>query len=155
MLHPGKTASLVYGDRPVGVIGEVHPRVLERFDLEGAPVALFEVDVESLGQEIRPAGRRHQGMSRFPEAHRDLALVVDSEVASATIQTIIESHKLVVKSTPFDVYTSHGVAPGKMSVAYRVVFQSPSSTLTSEEVDRAQDDILRRLHGQVGAELRG
>ena len=155
ILHPGKTATLVCGGNVVGFIGEVHPRVLERFDLGESPVALFEVDLESLSQAVPPTGWRYQGSSRFPESHRDLALIVDANVPSARVQAIIEGHKLVVRTTPFDVYSGQGVPAGKTSVAYRLVFQSPSGTLTSEQVDQAQRDILSWLQREVGAELRG
>ena len=155
ILHPGKTARLVCDNRVVGVVGEVHPRILERFDLEGSLVALFEVDVESLSQTLPPTGRRYQSASRFPESQRDLALIVDANVPSAWVQTIIERHELVVRSAPFDVYAGPEIPAGKKSVAYRVVFQSHSGTLTSEQVDRAQQDILRQLEREVGAELRG
>jgi phenylalanyl-tRNA synthetase beta chain len=61
---------------------------------------------------------------------------------------------VVVGSTPFDVYSGGAVPSGKKSVAFRVVFQSDSSTLTSEQVDRFQGDIVRQLRRQLGAELR-
>ena len=153
ILHPGKTAQLVCGGAVIGVTGEVLPGVLGRFDLEGSPVALFEVDLASLVQ-AGEVERHYQSTSRFPQAYRDIALIVDSEVASGSIQAIIERHKLAVRATPFDVYSGQGVPSGKKSVAYSVVFQSPSSTLTAEEVDRAQGDILRQLRRDVGAELR-
>ena len=154
ILHPGKAARMVCGDAAVGVVGEVHPAVLERFGLEGAPVVLFELDVEALRQAIPQDGRRYRSASRFPVSQRDLALVVDTGVPSAKVQSIIDRHKLVVGSTPFDVYQGEGIGHGKKSVAYRVAFQSDRDTLTSEQVDRAQGDIMRQLRREVGAELR-
>ena len=150
ILHPGKAARLVCGDAVVGVVGEVHPAVLERFGLDGAPVVLFELDVEALKQAIPQDGRRYRSASRFPLSHRDLALVVDTGVPSGRVQSIIDRHKLVVGSTPFDVYQGEGIAQGKKSVAYRIAFQSDRGTLTSEQVDRAQGDIMRQLRREVG-----
>ena len=154
ILHPGKTARLVCSGKVVGVIGEVHPRVLERFDMEGSPVALFEVDLESLIQAVPQDERRYQSTSRFPESYRDFALTVDSHVLSAKVQAIIERHKLVVRASPFDVYSGEEIPVSKKSLAYTVTFQSPSGTLTAEQVNRAQQDILRQLQREVGAELR-
>jgi phenylalanyl-tRNA synthetase beta chain len=153
-LHPGKAARLMFGETPVGVIGELHPSVLERFDLGAGPVAMFEVELESLKEIAQRPGRGYRTASRFPESHRDLALILDASVPSDAVQAIIESNRLVVNSIPFDVYSGDGVAAGKKSVAYRVVYQSDSATLTSEQVDKAQQDILRRLRHQLGAELR-
>jgi phenylalanyl-tRNA synthetase beta chain len=47
------------------------------------------------------------------------------------------------------------VAPGKKSLAYRVVYQSPTHTLTDEEVNKVQRQILDRLAMELGAALRG
>jgi phenylalanyl-tRNA synthetase beta chain len=154
VMHPGKTARLVCKGKPFGVVGEIHPRVLERFDLGEATLAMFEIDVESLHQAMKGISAVYAVTSRFPESERDLALVVDADVPSSRIQAIIRRHKLVKGSSPFDLYTGEGVAEGKKSVAYRVVFQSNRSTLTSDLVDRAQGDILRQLQRELGAELR-
>ena len=154
ILHPGKAATLMLGETPVGVIGELHPSVLDRFDLGAGPVALFEVDLESVKEIYQSMGKGYRSASRFPESHRDLALILDDGVPSDAVQAIIEGNRLVVNSVPFDVYSGAGVPAGKKSVAYRVVYQSDSATLTSEQVDRAQQDILRRLRRQLGAELR-
>ena len=154
-MHPGKTARLMCGRKAVGVIGEVHPRVLEGFDLGQSPVAMFEIDLASLHDALGDGTSRHAAPSRFPESERDLALIVDDGVPSATIQSIIQRHKLVVASSPFDLYTEHGVPEGKRSIAYRIVFRSATGTLTAEQVNRARDDILKHLEREVGAEVRG
>ena len=154
-MHPGKTARLVCEGRAIGVVGELHPRVLERFDLEGSPAAMFEIDLESLYDAAPEYAARYATTSRFPESERDLALIVDVTISSAAIQSIIDRHDLVVRSTPFDVYQGQEIPAGKKSIAYRTVFQSSVATLTTEEIDRAQGDILRQLQREVGAELRG
>ena len=153
-MHPGKTARLMCGRKAVGVIGEVHPRVLEGFDLGQSPVAMFEIDLESLHDALGDGPSRYAAPSRFPESERDLALIVDDGVPSAAIQSIIQRHKLVVASSPFDLYTEHGVPDGKKSIAYRIVFRSATGTLTAEQVNRARDDLLKHLEREVGAEVR-
>ncbi|MDP6799796.1 MAG: phenylalanine--tRNA ligase subunit beta [SAR202 cluster bacterium] len=155
VLHPGRTAVMLAGKTRLGVVGEVRADVLDRFELDGYPVALFEIDMETLLSVASAVDLTYRAASRFPESYRDLALVVDSEVSSARIQQIIDRHRLVIGSTPFDVYEGEGVPDGKKSVAFRVVFQSDRSTLTSEEVDKFQGDIVRQLGRQLGAELRG
>ncbi len=155
ILLPGKTASVFCGNKAVGTIGEVHPRVLARFDLDDESVALFEID---LGAVYAAAGRvsvQYSPISRYPEAEQDIAILVDVDVPSSRIQTIINRHRLVKKSAPFDLYSGEGVPQGKRSVAYRVTFQSDRSTLTGDLVDKARGDIMRQLEREVGASLRG
>ena len=150
----GRAARLTCGGASVGEIGEVRPDVLTRFDLEDAPVALFEVDVEGLAQVMPDTPRRYRRTSRFPVSNRDVALVMDAAVPSSRVQSIIARHKMVANSAPFDVYSGEGVPKGKKSVAYRIEFRSDRETLTSEQVDRYQSDILRQLRRELGAELR-
>ena len=154
-LHPGKTARISSGGETLGVVGELHPKVSARLDLGETPVAIFEVDVGTLVRTATAASRPYTATSRFPQAYRDLALIVDEDIPSARIQEIIESQDLVTESSPFDVYTGEGVPPGKRSIAYAVTYQSPHGTLTSREVDEAQTGILRRLKREIGATLRG
>jgi phenylalanyl-tRNA synthetase beta chain len=154
IMRQGRTARLTCGGTPVGVVGEVHPNVLASFDLGSELVALFEVDLRLLANLAAQADRRYESASRFPESHRDLALIVSADVSSDDARALIEANRLVTSATPFDVYSGEGVPAGKKSIAYRVVYQSKSSTLTSRQVDGAQRDIVRRLRRRLGAELR-
>jgi phenylalanyl-tRNA synthetase beta chain len=151
-LHPGrKTGIILDGDR-IGVIGELHPRVRESFDLLG-PVYLFEIDVAKLlPHSTRPY--RYQTISRFPGVVRDLAIVVDDQLPSQKAQDIIQGFPLVSQVTLFDLYVGPPIPQDKKSLAYRAVFQSPTHTLTDEEVDRVQQEILDRLYRELGAALR-
>ena len=150
----GRTARLVSDGTFVGLMGEVLPEVLARFDIEESPVALFEIDLASLLKATPQTGKGYKTTSRYPESSRDLALVVGAAVGSGRVQAIIEGHKLVVRTTPFDVYVGEEISPGQKSVAYRVVFQSDTTTLTSGQVDRAQRDILKSLERELDAKLR-
>src|SRR5690606_5631770 len=89
----GHTARLVVGGDPVGVLAEVHPEVLDAFDIE-QPVLLFEVDLPAL---LPHAGTRRaaRSVSRFPAVEQDLAVVVDASVSAAQIQAVLEGSPLV------------------------------------------------------------
>ena len=154
IMLPGKTARVSCGGVEVGVVGEVHPRVLTRFDIDDR-VALFEVDLEALYAVGAGASSEYAPFGRYPDAERDIAVLVDADVPSSRIQKIIDRHRLVKQSAPFDLYTGDGAQPGKRSVAYRVTFQSDRSTLTGDLVDRARGDIVRQLERELGATLRG
>ena len=155
ILQRGRTAKLTVGGATLGVIGEAQGRVLEEFDLEAHPVAMFEIRMDTLLSVVGEVSLTYESSSRYPESYRDLALVVDEDIPVSRIREIIERHALVVRSAPFDIYSGEGVAEGRKSVAFRVVFQSDRATLTSEQVDRFQNDILRQLSRNLNAELRG
>ncbi|MBM3947661.1 MAG: phenylalanine--tRNA ligase subunit beta [SAR202 cluster bacterium] len=153
-LLTGRAARILCGDQAVGAVGEVHPRILERFDLTGAPVAIFEIDLAKLLEAAARTEKRYSTAGRFPESARDIALVVSADVSSESIEAVIKRHKMVRRITPFDVFVGSSVAAGKRSIAYQIVFQSPKDTLTAEQVSRALEDILRQLQRELGAEMR-
>ena len=155
VLHPGRTAEVLVGGRRVGVVGEVHPQVLERFDISAGAVALFELDLEALLPLVEEQALQYAPLARFPGAYRDLALVVDADVPAARIREIIEAHPLTESATVFDVYTGPELPQGKRSLAFRIQFQSERRTLTAETVNQAQERILQELQEQAGAQLRG
>ncbi len=151
-LHPNKQAAIVCAGQRLGVIGELHPKVLAAFEI-AEPVYLFEVDVSSL-TPCTVEHKRFQPIPKFPAVTRDIALVVDSGVTHKQMQDIIKSFPLVVHVTLFDVYSGEQVPPGKKSLAYRLAFQSPDHTLTDEEAGKVQQQILDRLSHELGATLR-
>ena len=148
---PGAAARISVQGGEVGVLGEVSPAVLERFDIDVGPVALFELDLASLLPKLPPEGGGYQPLSHFPGAPRDLALLVGLEVPAARVQEIVERHPLVAGVTLFDVYTGAQVPAGVRSLAYRVLFQSPERTLTAAEVAAAMEQLLAQLQREVGA----
>ena len=154
ILRRGRTARILCDGAPIGVIGEVGNPTLQRFDIDGAATAMFEIDLESLRAVLPEETRQHLPANPYPQSYRDLALIVDAEVTSARIQAIIERHRMVARSIPFDIYEGEGVPEGKRSLAYRIVFQSPRGTLTSEQVDGYQSNILQQLRRELGVELR-
>ena len=154
LFMPGRCSAVLAGDAMVGVIGEVHPRTLEQFDAADEAVALFELDVDALAAAVSTEPVRYRPIARYPGALRDLAVVLDAGVPAAQVQTIIERESLVSHATLFDVYEGAGVATGKRSLAYRVLFQAADRTLVGDEVNRAMEGIVAALEREVGASLR-
>ena len=154
-LVPGRTARIMLGERAVGVLGQVDPRVAAGFDIDG-DVFLFELVLDEVlavlsGREAH----RYEPVPRFPPVVQDLAVVMDEAVTAAQVQSIIEAAALVRRAQLFDVYTGEPVPAGKKSLAFSVTYQSPDHTLTDEEVARAHRGIVERLKRQLGAALRG
>jgi phenylalanyl-tRNA synthetase beta chain len=151
-LHPGKQAAIVSGGKRLGVVGELHPKVAEAFELSGA-VCLFEINLAAL-LPFTLARKLFQPIPRFPAIVRDIALVVDGGVSNRQAQDIITGFTLVSDVALFDVYSGAKLPAGKKSLAYRITFQSPAHTLTDDEVNKVQQKILDKLAKQLGASLR-
>ena len=151
-LHPVKQAAIVIAGNKLGVVGELHPKVLEAFEIPGAAY-LFEINLTAL-LPFSLGHKMFQPISRFPTIVRDIALIVDAGVTHQTVKDIIKSFPLVERVTIFDVYSGEQVPPGKKSLAYSITFQSPAHTLTDEEVNKVQQQILDKLSSELGATLR-
>ncbi|MCX7912202.1 MAG: phenylalanine--tRNA ligase subunit beta, partial [Dehalococcoidales bacterium] len=155
-LHPARQAKVILrqdgGEVEIGVVGELHPKIADAFEIAG-PVGIFEINIATLLKH-GSGEKKFQPIPRFPGSIRDIAIVVDASVTNREAVNIIRRFSLVSRVSLFDVYTGKQVPPGKKSLAYRIVYQSPSRTLTDEEVNRVQEAILERLSKELGATLR-
>jgi phenylalanyl-tRNA synthetase beta chain len=152
-LLAGRTADVLQGDTKLGVIGEIHPKVSKTFGISGIAY-LIEIDVDKLSS-ILVTAKTYKSIPRYPSTSRDLALLVDEKVAYQQIYSIIHSCSPLVSSVNlFDFYQGEQVPKGKKSLAFRIIYQSTTHTLTDSEVDKVQQQILDRLQREIGASLR-
>ena len=152
--QPGRCAVVKSGESTLGFVGEIHPAIRERFDLDGGTVAGFELDLAALMDSLPVSDRRFVSLPRFPSATRDLALVVPADVPAGRVTELMLRNRLVHRAELFDIYSGENIAPGTKSLAFHVHLQAPDRTLTSEEVTRSLDGLLRSLEREVGASLR-
>ncbi|MFH1002811.1 MAG: phenylalanine--tRNA ligase subunit beta [Chloroflexota bacterium] len=149
---PGKQAAIVVAGNRLGVIGELHPRVLQAFEIPET-TCLLEIDLAAPAP-LTAAHPRYQPVPRFPATVRDLALVVEAAVTHRRVLDTLQGFSLLTQVSLFDVYTGGQLPPGKKSLAYRLAFQSPERTLTDQEVDQVEQQILARLAAELGATRR-
>ncbi|MEE8518266.1 MAG: phenylalanine--tRNA ligase subunit beta, partial [Dehalococcoidia bacterium] len=164
LMHPGRTATVFANGVEIGVVGELHPSVISSFDFPTSPIAMFEIDVAALAQQVQWLRHHFHPYSRYPSAVRDLALVVDEEVTAEQLQSVIDSHPLVVRSTLFDLFAGHdaaggqrgtaGLTAGKKSLAYHLELQSEQGTLSPEQLTEAVTGLVKLLEKETGATLR-
>ncbi len=161
--HPGRCALLelprlsVQGEEtfsPVGVLGEVHPLVQQRYDLPQR-VYLCELDLEQLYAAVPPR-LTYQPISRHQELTRDLAIVVDQRVLAQEVHDGIVANggELLRSVALFDVYAGEPIPAGKKNLTYSLVYQASDRTLTDAEANTLQDKIIHALHDAFGATLR-
>jgi len=153
--HPGRCANIVYGDNHIlGTIGEVHPSVLDNYDVE-VPVMVAEIDFNMLMHLVR-MDKKYNGVPRFPASTRDLAILVKDTVTNQDVLDIIHAKggKLLESVEIFDVYKGSQIEDGFKSMAYALIFRAKDRTLVDEEVNKAMEKILKNLEEQLDAELR-
>ena len=133
-LHPTRSASLTNGRQVVGVVGEVHPDVLDAYGIVQR-VAVLELDLTVLLTRI-PQAPAARPVSRYPSSDIDLAFVAPDAVPAERLDKALRqaAARLLVDLTLFDVYRGAGVPEGSRSLAFRLRLQASDRTLTDREV---------------------
>ncbi len=161
--HPGRCALVEVPRRtstgeevfsPIGVLGEVHPLVQQRYDLPHRTY-LCELDLEMLYAAV-PARLTYQTIPRHQELTRDLAIVVDEQLPAQEVHDAIVANggELLRSVTLFDVYTGEPIPSGKKNLTYSLVYQATDRTLTDVEANALQEKIVLALHNVYDATLR-
>jgi phenylalanyl-tRNA synthetase beta chain len=156
--HPGRVARLMMGEDEAGILGEVHPKVLDAFDLSQypqQPICLAELDLETVLAHVCLA-RELAPISRYPSLSEDLAIVVDEDIPVQQVQEVIRraGAKFLIGAELFDLYQGPQIPPGKKSLAYSLTYRAPDRTLTPDDVDRIRNRILRALEKELQGTLR-
>jgi phenylalanyl-tRNA synthetase beta chain len=153
-LHPGAGACIEVDGRAVGAVGELHPETAARYEIDG-PCALLTLDLGALA-DAPSVSPRYREVSRQPSVRRDLAVLLPREEAAGrvleAIRTAAGPH--LVSARVFDRYEGRGVPEGRVSLAFRLVFQRPDRTLTDAEVARATERVVSVLADRFRGELR-
>ncbi len=159
-LHPGRAARVMIDGKPVGVVGELHPRWRQQWDFSHAPV-LFELDLDAITARPVPVA---QSVPKLQPVERDIAVVVAESVSHAALLEAVRTaptQGLLRDATLFDIYrpqagaSAGGLAVGEKSMAVRLGFHAENATLTDEQVDPAVRAIVDQLASTLGARLRG
>ena len=150
--HPGRSGEILIKDKVLGMIGELHPKVLENYDIK-EKIYYLEINLEkiNLKEEIK-----YEEISRFPFVERDMAFIIPKQISYREIIKVInEASDQKVKSCRlFDIYEGDQIEEGYKSMAFSITYQNQDKTLTDEEVTAFHDFILKSLKSKLGAILR-
>jgi phenylalanyl-tRNA synthetase beta chain len=157
--HPGRGGRIQLGPKVViGWFGEVHPSVLEAYDLTG-PVAAFELDLDAIPEPRKKATRAKPALklSDLMAVSRDFAFLVDRDVPAANIIRAAKNadKALITDVTVFDVFEGKGIAEGKKSIGIAVTLQPSEKTLTDEEIEAVAGNVVAAVTKATGGTLRG
>jgi len=152
-LHPGRCATVSLDGRPVGVLGELHPRWVQKYELGTAPI-VFELELAALLATPFP---QYAEVSRFPAVIRDMALVVPQNQPLAPLLAALRAAApaIVRDVALFDVYQGKGLGENEKSLAFRIVMQDTQRTLEDAEVEAVIANLLVVATRDFKASLRG
>jgi phenylalanyl-tRNA synthetase beta chain len=150
-LHPGKTAALTIDGVRVALAGVVDPRLVRAYAID-ADVVAARLEIEALpARTVAP----FVAPSRFPPVERDLAIVLDVDVAAAAVLREVRAHAGIRNAVIFDEYRGAQIDVAKKSLAVRVTLQRDDATLTDALADETIAAVVGDLRARFGATLRG
>ena len=146
--HPYQSASIIVNGKEVGIVGKLHPNVSK-------DVYAFEINLSIL-KDIRVGSIKFKEINKYPTIEKDMAFVVNKNVLSEDISKEIKKSggKLVTGIEIFDVYTGENVDENSKSIAFKVIFEDYTKTLTDEEVMPIFNKIIDSVEKKFNAKLR-
>ncbi len=152
--HPGRTAALLIGGEYAGVIGEIHPDVLENYDIQTrAYVGVIEVEklINNYNDTVQ-----YKPLPKYPAVSRDIAMLIRDEITVKQVEDIIRQRggKILESLKLFDVYKGKQIPEGMKSVAYSITFRAEDRTLTDDDVNKSMHKIIDGLKRNLDAQLR-
>lgn len=152
--HPGRCAAVRLGGAPIGVLGQLHPRVAAAL---GLPTASFALELELTPLlEAAPTTIPAATPSPYPELAFDVAFIVPPGVPAAALEaTLTEAAgELLARLALFDAYEGDPLPPGHRNLAYRVALQAPDRTLSDGDAAVVRERMERLARERLGASLR-
>ena len=152
--HPGRSVDVFVGRELIGSFGEIHPDVLENFDLGKTSVLVGEFNIDLIQKYI---GKKikYQGIVKYPAVPRDFAFVMREDIlVGDVLKTIQKVDKKIEKVELFDIYQGAGVLPGMKSVAISVILRDKNKTLEEKEIVDISNKIVTKVEKDYGAVLR-
>ena len=152
--HPGRSVDVFVGRELIGSFGEIHPDVLENFDLGKTSVLVGEFNIDLIQKYI---GKKikYQGIVKYPAVPRDFAFVMREDIlVGDVLKTIQKVDKKIEKVELFDIYQGAGVLPGMKSVAISVILRDKNKTLEEKEIVDISNKIVAKVEKDYGAVLR-
>ena len=152
--HPGRCAKIVYNNIYIGTFGELHPDVIENYNL-GQRVYVAEIDIDTVFENLNLT-KSYNPLPKYPSTSRDIALIVKDEVFVKQIEDIIKANgeDILESYQLFDVYKGAQIEEGHKSIAYSITYRSKEKTLTDEDVAKVHDKIVSELSEKLNANLR-
>lgn len=152
-LHPGRQANIIYDKVQIGYLGEIHPEVLDRYEIgERAYVAVLDMkEISSLAD----FNIKYDGIAKYPAVTRDISMVVKKDIFAGQIEEAIQKNggKILESYHLFDIYEGTQIKEGYKSMAYSITFRAKERTLEDKDVSEVMNKILKEL-SKLGIELR-
>ncbi|WP_097015025.1 phenylalanine--tRNA ligase subunit beta [Anaerocolumna aminovalerica] len=152
-LHPGRQANIIYDGTVIGYLGEVHPDVLDNYEIgDKAYVAVLDMP-EIVSRATFDV--KYRGIAKYPAVTRDISMLMKKDILAGDVEAVIRKNggHLLENYHLFDIYEGAQIKEGYKSMAYSISFRAKDRTLEDKDVTEVMDKILNGLR-KLGIELR-
>lgn len=144
-LHPGKQARIFLGVEPIGILGEIHPKLTREMKFD-APLYFAEVSIDALLAHL-PKEKRTKPIIPYPGSERDWTLTVAENVPVSHLLEAIDQRKspFLEKVTLLDLYKSSQIGKDKKNVTLRFFYRDPSQTIAQNTVEEEHKKVIQAV----------
>lgn len=149
-----KCAEIRINNKKVGFLGEISQKILEEMKIKKKVIA-FNLNFEKLSRFVSEENE-YQPLSLYPTAVRDLAILVPkgTKVVEVLNKINIAGGSLIKDVDIFDIYEGKELPESKKNLAFHIIYQREDRTLSSKEVDKIQQKIIKVLEENLEWEIR-
>jgi phenylalanyl-tRNA synthetase beta chain len=147
--HPGRRAGVWLGGRIVGIFGELHPLLLQRFDIKRQRPVYFEIETNAFF--AAPIPRVYNEPPSRQPVMRNVAYGIPAGIPAAAIRDVLAS-----SAPPFlreirmvDVYEIPNEAQRARAVTFEIEYLSDDA-LTGEQINAATEAMMAAVSAQFG-----
>ena len=147
--HPGQSAYIEVSGKRVGIIGKLHPNVVDD------DVFVAEISLDKLLQN-KTGKNKYKELNKFPSIKKDFAVILDQNILAEDIIKVIKKAggKKLTDVKVFDVYVGKNIDEDKKSIAFSLTFEDYTKTLTDEEVTLLFEKVIQAVTDKYEAVLR-
>lgn len=141
--HPGRQADIHIDDLIVGSLGEVHPNLLQKFDIE-RPVYYAEINLMHLLKK-KKNHLKIAPLSQFPSSERDLTICLPLKLPIDDIFNAIHRHKspLLENVELSDLYFPEGQEI--KNATFRFIYRDKLKTISFEAVESEHTKLVQAI----------
>lgn len=150
--YNGRVAEIQTQDKYLGVMGEVSPQVLEKYDITGK-VLVFELEAQAICSVME--SKAYQPINRMPLSEFDISAVFDIVLQWKDIKDTVLSinSPFIISVVPFDVYQGEALGENSKSLAFRVTLQSREKTLSDADIQQIRQQVIQQIE-LLGGQIR-
>ncbi len=153
ILHLGRTATISLNSKVVGIISELHPKVLQTFELQGR-IGVFEINIDEIIEAVN-FDKRFEPISNYQSIKRDLSFWVNKEVKYSEIENQVNSlNNPLLKQIEFIDQYFNEENKSQKSITISITIQSTEKTLTDEGTNKVIEEITSVISKNLKAEFR-